>query len=222
MLAQAWLGTGRTMRTTRLAQSSPSPIKTPSCPQQPTPLSDIAHIPNITPPSQCPKTTLKPQPSALQAFSRLQESLPPSISSIHLSHLTCPEQLCKAGVVVSGSGSGSGAGGGRGQGGWTGFLSPRGWGGGLASGLHTLRHSEVRPKDRFQVPMGQMVYREGGRARAKARLWGGNKGCGCRKRRHSWSRRDCGEREPGREERFFWHQRGRWSHRGEGRRGAGL
>lgn len=53
--------------------------------------------------------------------------------------------------------------------------------------MHTLRHSEVRPKDGFQVPMGQMVYREGDGTRAG--LWGGDKGCGCRKRRHSWSRR---------------------------------
>lgn len=106
--------------------------------------------------------------------------------------LGCSEQLCKAGVALSGSGSGRGAGGGRGQGGWTGFSSPKGWGGGLASGLHTLRRGEVRPKDGFQVPMGQMVYGERGRARARARarLWGGVKGCGCRKCGHSWSRRD--------------------------------
>lgn len=84
----------------------------------------------------------------------------------------------------------------------------------------------MRPKDGFQVPMGQMVYRERGwaraGARAGARLWGGHKGCGCRKCRHSWSRRDCSEGEPGREERLFWQQSGRWSHCGKGRGGAGL
>lgn len=64
--------------------------------------------------------------------------LPASPPGALPSQLTSPEQLREAGVGAPGSGSG------RGQGGATGLPPFGGWGGGLAWGLHTLRHCEVR------------------------------------------------------------------------------